>query len=138
MLINCKSRRSRYPHGCARTSCWRYLCCRPLILVLPLSHSEGLGNCFIKKGKSSKSRIVQLSNVLDNLSKNLDRDVRLCNFLRSLIGLHSLTGCDTVAAFAGKRQIQGAATCAQQYIMCQSIIGNRRQFGPYRGNHGSC
>ena len=72
------------------------------VLVLLLSHSEGLGNCFIKKGKSSKSRIVQLSNVVDNLSKNLDRNVRLCEFLRSLIGLHSLTGCDTVAAFAGK------------------------------------
>ena len=52
------------------------------VLVLLLSHSEGLGNCFIKKGKSSKSRIVQLSNVVYNLSKNLDRDVRLCNFLR--------------------------------------------------------
>ena len=71
------------------------------VLIL-LSHSEGLGNCFIEKGKSSKSRIVQLSNVVDNLLKNLDRDVRLCDFLRSLIGLHSLTGCDTVAAFAGK------------------------------------
>ena len=46
-----------------------------------LSHSEGLGNCFIKKGKSSKSRIAQLSNVVDNLSKNLDRDVRLFDFL---------------------------------------------------------
>ena len=39
---------------------------------------------------------------MENLSKNLDRDVRLCDFLRSLIGLHSLTGCDPVAAFAGK------------------------------------
>ena len=54
------------------------------VLFLLLSHNEGLGNCFIKKGKSSKSRIVQLSYVVDNLSKNLDRDVRLCDFPRSL------------------------------------------------------
>ena len=39
---------------------------------------------------------------MDNLSKNLNRKVRLCDFLRSLIGLHALTGCDTVSAFAGK------------------------------------
>ena len=84
--MNCKSRRSRHPHG------WCTLVMLE-VLVLPstnsdntnvlvlLSHSEGLGNCFIKKGKSSKSRIAQLSNVVDNLSKNLDRDVRLCDFL---------------------------------------------------------
>ena len=52
---------------------------------------RGLATASIKKGKSSKSRIVQLSNVVDILSKNLDRDVRLCEFLRSLIGLHTLT-----------------------------------------------
>ena len=39
---------------------------------------------------------------MDNLSKNLNRNVRLCDFVRSLIGLHALTGCDTVSAFAGK------------------------------------
>ena len=39
---------------------------------------------------------------MDNLSKNLNRNVRLCDFVRSLIGLHVLTGCDTVSAFAGK------------------------------------
>ena len=54
------------------------------VLVLLLSHSEELVNCFIKKGKSSKSRIVQLSDVVDNLSKNLNRNVSLCDFPRSL------------------------------------------------------
>ena len=96
------------------------------VLVLLLSHSEELGNCFIKKGKSSKSRIVQLSDVVDNLSKDLNRNARLCDFLRSLIGLHALTGCDSVS-LCWKRQIQSTATCVEQCVICQSIDGNRRQ-----------
>ena len=36
-----------------------------------LIYGEELSNCFIKKWKSWKSRNVQLSDVVDNISKNL-------------------------------------------------------------------
>ena len=86
---------------------------------------RGLATASIKKGKSSKSRIVQLSKVVDNLSKNLDRNVRLCDFLRSLIGLHSVTGCDTVAAFAGKGKYKAVllALCNALYVRALLEIG---------------
>ena len=43
------------------------------VLVLLLGHSEGLGNCFIKKGEKFEEPDCS---VVENLSKNLDRDVR--------------------------------------------------------------
>ena len=44
------------------------------VLIFLLSHSEELSNCFIKKRKSWKSRNVQLSDVVDNISKKLKRE----------------------------------------------------------------
>ena len=43
------------------------------VLIFLLSHGKELSNCFIKKWKSSKSRNVQLSDVVDNISKKLKR-----------------------------------------------------------------
>ena len=69
------------------------------VLVLLLSHSGSLGRCYLKKGRGSKTRIIELALIVEKLIKTAcTRDtLRL-----SLIGLHALTGCDIVSAFAGK------------------------------------
>ena len=72
------------------------------VLVLLLSHSNSLGRCYLKKGRGSKSRIIELSQVVEKLVKQLAAGIHRQEFLKSLIGAHSLTGCDTVSAFAGK------------------------------------
>ena len=72
------------------------------VLVLLLSHANVLGNIYMKTGRGSKSRIIQIKRTVENLTKDLAIGIRVQDFLKSLIGLHTITGCDTVSAFAGK------------------------------------
>ena len=72
------------------------------VLILPLCHSQALGKCYMKKGRSSKTRIIELSIVVDNLFKQLSPGISEQDFLKALIGVYVLTGCDTVSAFSGK------------------------------------
>ena len=72
------------------------------VLVLLLAHSQSLGKCYIKKGKGSQTRMIELSLIVDYLSNQLFEGISQQNFLKALIGVHALTGCDTVSAFCGK------------------------------------
>ena len=72
------------------------------VLVLLLAHSKSLGKCYIKKGKGSQTRMIELSLIVDYLSNQLFEGISQQNFLKALIGVHALTGCDTVSAFCGK------------------------------------
>ena len=56
----------------------------------------------MKKGRGSKTRIIELALIVEKLVKQLAPGIHKQDFLKSLIGLHALTGCDTVSAFAGK------------------------------------
>ena len=76
------------------------------VLVLILSHSNTLDASHMKAGKGSKSRIINIKSVRDQITKDLPPGTSLQDFLKSLIGLHVLTGCDTVSAFAGKGKIE--------------------------------
>ena len=72
------------------------------VLVLLLSHSNVLGDVYIKTGRGSKSRIIQIKRIVENLTKDLGTGIRVQDFLKSLSGLHAITGCDSVSDFAGK------------------------------------
>ena len=72
------------------------------VLVLILSHSNTLDAAYMKAGRGSKSRIINIKSVRDQIAKDLPPGTSLQDFLKSLIALHALTGCDTVSAFAGK------------------------------------
>ena len=72
------------------------------VLILLLGHSEALGKCYMKKGRGSKARIVELSRVNENLAKQLKPGISKHDLLKALIGIHALAGCDTVSAFSGK------------------------------------
>ena len=72
------------------------------VLVLLLSHSHTLGAAYMKAGRGSKTRVINIQFIKDQIAKDLPPGVDPQDFLRCLIGMHALTGCDTVSAFAGK------------------------------------
>ena len=72
------------------------------VLVLILSHSNTLDAAYMKAGRGSKSRIINIKSVIDQIAKDLPRRTSLQDFLKSLIGFHAMTSCDTVSAFASK------------------------------------
>ena len=61
-----------------------------------LSDSLALGKCYIKKGRRTKTRIIELSIVEESLFKQLSPGIIEQDFLKALIGVHALTGGDTV------------------------------------------
>ena len=76
------------------------------VLVLLLSHSNVLDDVYVKVGRGSKSGIIQIKRIVENLTKDLATGIRVQDFLKSLIGLHAISGCDAVSAFAGKGKVK--------------------------------
>ena len=74
------------------------------VLVLILSHSNTLHAAYMKAGRGSKSTIINIKSVRDQIAKDLPPGTSLQDFLKSLTGLHALTGCDTVSAFTGQKK----------------------------------
>ena len=72
------------------------------VLVLLLAHAHNLSNYYLKKGKGAKSRIVGISEVADQLGRQVVDGILKQELCKALIGLHALTGCDTVSALAAK------------------------------------
>ena len=72
------------------------------MLVLLLRHSNVLGDVYMKTGRESWRRIIQIKTIFENLTKDFAAGIRVQDFLKTLIGLHAITGCDIVSAFAGK------------------------------------
>ena len=56
----------------------------------------------MKKGRGAKSRIIDLSLVVNSLEMQLDPGIDKNYFLKALIGVHAITGCDTISAVSGK------------------------------------
>ena len=64
------------------------------VFILLLSHSRDLGECYIKKGRGAKTRLIKLSKVVSTLEKQLDRGIEKQSFMKALIGIHAITGCE--------------------------------------------
>ena len=45
------------------------------VFILLLSHSRDLGECYLRKGRGEKTRIIELSKVVSTLEKQLDRGI---------------------------------------------------------------
>ena len=75
---------------------------RDMLCHAPSLHREG----YMKMGKGSKSRIIQIHMVLEKLHKELDPAICLQDFIKSLIGLQAFTGCDSVSSHGGKGKIK--------------------------------
>ena len=68
------------------------------LFFLMLADSRYLGKCYTKKGRAAKTRIMELSMVVNSLEKQLDPGIDKHCFMKALI-----TGCDTISAFSAKR-----------------------------------
>jgi len=73
------------------------------VFVLLLANSRNLGKCYsyTKKGKGANTRIIEHCMVVNNLEKQLDPAIDKHCFMKALIGVHAITGCDTISAFSG-------------------------------------
>ena len=76
------------------------------VLVLLLGHAHNLGKCYLQKGKGSKRRIVRISEVANQLERQLADGITKQEACEALMGLHALTGCDTVSAFSSKGKLK--------------------------------
>lgn len=103
------------------------------VLILLLSHSHSLHQCYIKKGKSSKTRIMKVDHIVNSLFKNLSPGMPKRDFLKSLIGLHAFTGCDSVSSFAGKGKWKALQLLFKNNIYVQALMNETRGVLDNRG-----
>jgi len=93
---------------------------------LLLAHSRYLGKCYKKKGTGAKTRIIELSMVVNSLEKQLDPGIDRHCFMEALIGVHVITGCDTSSAFSGKgkwKTVQPLQRKGERYVRAMASIG---------------
>jgi len=69
------------------------------VFVLLFAHSRNLGKCYMKKGRGTKTRIIEFSTVVNSLEKQLDPGIDKYCFMKALVGVPAITGCDTSSAF---------------------------------------
>lgn len=55
----------------------------------------------MKKGRGAKTRIIELSVVVNSLEKQLDPGIDKHCRMKAPIGVHAIAGCDTISAFSG-------------------------------------
>ena len=55
-----------------------------------------------QKGRGAKTRIIDLSLVMNRLEMQLDPGIDKSCFIEALISVHAITGCNTISAFSGK------------------------------------
>ena len=96
------------------------------VFILLLSHSRDLGECYIKRGRGAKTRIIELSKVVSTLEKQLDRGIEKQSFMKALIGIHAITGCDSISAFSSKGKWKGVQLLQRndRYVQAMASIGD--------------
>ena len=79
----------------------------------------------MKKGRGAKSRIIDLSLVVNSLEMHLDPGIDKNGFLKALIGVHAITGCDTISAFSGKGKWKAVQLLqrSEKYVRAMASIG---------------
>lgn len=77
------------------------------VLILLLSHSNTLRQCYVKKIKGTKATLMELEHISNGFLTHLSPGISRHDFLQSLIGFHAFIRCDSVSAFAGKGKWKG-------------------------------
>ena len=77
------------------------------------------------KGKGTKTRIIEIAAIVNALEKQLSPGIEIECFVKALIGVHAITGCDTISAFSGKGKWKAVklGTRDQAYVRAMSAIG---------------
>ena len=102
-----QSRRGRYAYGSPCSARGRYMC-HPLWwhwCPCPTSCSQLKPHKVLheeEKARGGKRRIIDLSLVANSLEMQLDPGIDKNCFLKALIGMHAIRGCDTISALPGK------------------------------------
>ena len=79
----------------------------------------------MKKGRGAKTRIIELSIVVNSLEKQLDPGIDKHCFMKALIGVHAITGCDTISTFSGKGKWKAVQLLQrnERYVRAMASIG---------------
>ena len=79
----------------------------------------------MKKERGTKSRIIDLSLVVNSLEMQLDPGIDKNCFLKALIGVYTITGCDTISAFSGKGKWKAVQLFqrSEKYVRTMASIG---------------
>ena len=78
------------------------------VFVIMLSVNQYIdAELYFLTGTQSKKRMISISSVAEYIDTDLNpKSIHRHLLLRSLIGIHSFTGCDTVSSFAGKGKVK--------------------------------
>jgi len=79
----------------------------------------------MKKGRRAKTRIIELSIVVDSLEKQLNPAIDKHCFMKALIGVHAITGCATISAFSGKGKWKAVQQRNERYVRAMASIGEK-------------
>ena len=83
---------------------------------------------YMKKGIGAKSRIIDHSLAVNSLEMQLDPDIDKNCFLKALIGMHAITGCDTISALLGKGKWKSVKLLqsSEKYARAMASTGEER------------
>ena len=79
----------------------------------------------MKKGRGTKTRIIELSTVVNSLGRQLDPGIDKPSFMKALIGIHSITGCDTISTFSGKgkwKAVRAMASIGEEWAVSEATF----------------
>lgn len=62
------------------------------VFIPLLAHSQSLGRCYLKRERRAKTRILELSAVVNSSEKQLDSGRGKHCFMKPLVGIHAITG----------------------------------------------
>ena len=79
----------------------------------------------MKKGRSAKTRIIDLSLVMNSLEMQIDPGIDKNCFLEALISVYVIKGCDTISAFAGKGKWKAVQLLqrSEKHVRAMASIG---------------
>ena len=98
------------------------------ILIMALAFSTEINaDLIFKTGTKHLKRMIDITSVASNIDKKFNKSgVSKRMFLKSLIGFHCFTGCDTISAFAGKGKIRPFSIMSSRsdYVEAFVNLGN--------------
>jgi hypothetical protein len=90
-------------------------------MILLIGHAYNLGKWYLQKGNGSKRRIVRISEIADQLERQVADGITKQEACEALMGLHALTGCDTVSAFSSKGKLRPMQMLVKNHIYVKTM-----------------
>ena len=97
------------------------------VFILMLCFLGEIGELYMKTGKDSKKRVINIDAVKQQIEPELAGDIEINKFYAALPELHTFRGCDSVSPFAGK----GKANC---YNLLRKNLEFVKSLEPLREN----